>query len=282
VATTEAGRAVYHYSLEVLERLGAMRDAIDELKGLRAGSVRLVAGLGTGVYLLPPVIARFQPAHPGVHVELLVEGAAEVFERVQHGGAELGITLGYETPPTLVARPLYRDALVLVVGRGHPWAHRGGRPIPAEALAHQPLVLLGGPYARSRRLLAEALARAGIAPAVELEFDNPEAVKRVVATGEGAAFLFHSNVAAEVAAGVLQVVPVAGLDLHGDFVAVWRLRQYLSPLVQTFLDFAASTIALQFQDIALARPARREPRPRGSSATAAAARAAGAGPLARS
>ncbi len=259
-----------------------MREAIEELKGLRAGHVRLVAGLGTGVYLLPPVIARFQRAFPGMHVELIVEGAAEVFERVQHGGAELGITLGYETPTTLVVRPLYRDALVLVVGRGHPWARRGARPLPADALAHQSLVLLGGPYARSRRLLAEALSQARIAPHVELEFDNPEAVKRVVATGEGAAFLFHSNVAAEVAAGVLQVVPVAGLDLHGDFVAVWRQRQYLSPLVQTFLDFAASTIALQFQDIALARPVTRELRRGHRSAMSPPGRRAASSTVARS
>src|SRR4051794_37353549 len=67
VVTTEAGEAVYHYGVEVLERLAAMRDAIEQLKGLRAGRVRLVAGFGTGLYLLPPVIARFQRAYPGVH-----------------------------------------------------------------------------------------------------------------------------------------------------------------------------------------------------------------------
>jgi DNA-binding transcriptional LysR family regulator len=255
VQTTEAGEAVYRYGVEVLERLAALREAVEQLKGLRAGRIRLVAGLGTGQYLLPPVIARFQRHHPGVRVELAVEAAATVFERVLRGTAELGISLGYQVPAGLVSRSLYRDAMVLVVGRGHPWARRGPQPLPLGALALQPLVVLGGPYLLSRRLLLEdALARVGLQPQVELEFDNIEAVKRVVATGEGAAFLFHSHVAAEVAAGILRVVAVAGLEIPVDFVAVWRPRQYLSPLVQEFLRFAESTIALQFQDIALARP----------------------------
>jgi DNA-binding transcriptional LysR family regulator len=271
VQTTETGEAVYHYGIEVLERLAAMREAVDQLKGLRAGRVRLVAGLGTGLYLLPPVIARFQREYAGVRVDLAVEPAAAVFERVQRGGAELGITLGHGVPSTLVTRPLYRDPLVLVVGRGHAWARRGARALPLASLARQPLVGLGGPFARSRALLVEGLAAAGLTPRFELQFDNIEAVKRVVATGEGAAFLFESHVAVEVAAGVLERVAVAGLDLHGEFVAIWRPRQYLSPLVQAFLAFADRTIARQFEDIALARPparAQRRPQPASPSDTA--------------
>ena len=146
---------------------------------------------------------------------------------------------------------------MLVVGREHPWTRRGKKPLPLDLLAHQPPVVLGGAFTRSRQLLVERLRAVGTEPRIGLEFDSPEAVKRVVATGEGAAFLFYSNVAAEVAAGVLRIVAVEGLELHGEFVAMWRPRQYLSPLVQAFLEFADRTIALQFQDIALARPTMR-------------------------
>jgi DNA-binding transcriptional LysR family regulator len=84
----------------------------------------------------------------------------------------------------------------------------------------------------------------GVEPVITLEFDTPEAVKRVVAAGEGVAFLSRSNVATELVAGVLKAVPVEGWDVYAEFVTVQRPRQYLSPAVKAFLEFLRAEFEL--------------------------------------
>jgi DNA-binding transcriptional LysR family regulator len=240
---TQVGESVYRYGVELLQRVAAIQDVVDECKGLHAGRVTVAAGVVVGHYALPGVIARFRRQHPGVRVELIVEPAASVFEDVLRGTVDFGITLGYHVPAGLVTRSLYQDELVLVVGREHPWSHRANHTLPLQMLALQPLLALRGLFVRARQLYEERLQAAGVEPVPDLEFDSTEPIKQAVATGYGAAFLFRSSIAAELAAGWLHVVAIEGPPLHGDFVVAWRERQHLSPAAQAFLQFAEENIS---------------------------------------
>jgi DNA-binding transcriptional LysR family regulator len=239
-ALTEAGAAVYHLGTELLERVTAIYSAVDQLKGLHGGRVSLAAGIGPGEYVLPPLVARFRRQYPGIHIELVVVPTPQVFEHTLRGTVDLGIGLRYHVPEGLEARLLYRDAVVLVVGPRHHWARRGTQPLPVALLANQPLIAPGAHSVRVRQYYEERLREMGVEPTILLEFDTPEAVKRVVAAGEGVAFLSRSNVATEVDAGALRVVPVEGWNLHAEFVVVRRPRQYLSPAAKAFLDFLSA------------------------------------------
>src|SRR5581483_11712498 len=241
-ALTEAGEAVYHLGTELLERVTAIHNAVDQLKGLHGGRVALAAGIGPGQYVLPPLVARFRRQYPAVRIELLIVPTPQVFEQTLRGTVDFGIGLRHHVPEGLEARLLYRDEIVLVVGPGHHWARRGPRPLPLGLLAHQPLIAPGAHSVRVRQYYEERLREMGVEPTILLEFDTPEAVKRVVAAGEGVAFLSRSNVATEVGAGALQVVPVEGWDLHAAFVVVRRPRQYVSPAAQAFLDFLTTEL----------------------------------------
>ena len=240
---TEAGAAVYHYGVELLERVAAIHNAVDQLKGLHGGRVALAAGIGPGEYVLPPLVARFRRQYPEVRVQLTVVPTPQVFEQTLRGTVDLGIGLRYHVPDGLVARVLYREDIVLVVGPRHHWARRGRQPLPLGLLAGQPLVAPGAHSVRVRQYYEERLREVGVEPVVTMEFDTPEAVKRVVAAGEGVAFLSRSNVAAEVAAGLLRIVPLEGWDLYAEFVVVRRPRQYLAPAATALLDFLRAELA---------------------------------------
>ena len=139
---------------------------------------------------------------------------------------------------------LYHDEILLVVGPHHHWTRRGRQPLPLSLLAGQPLVAPGAHSVRVRQYYEERLRAMGVEPVITLEFDTPEAVKRVVAAGEGVAFLSRSNVATELVAGVLKAVPVEGWELYAEFVTVQRPRQYLSPAAKAFLDFLRAEFEL--------------------------------------
>ncbi len=178
---TEAGEAIYQYGVELLERVAAIRDVADRVKGLHGGRVTVAAGIGPGQYVLPPLIARFRRQYPEIRVELTALSTPRAFEQVVRGTADLGIGINDRVPARLVARVLYRDEIVLVAGPGHPWARRPGRAVPLRWLASQPLVAPAAHSLRIRHLCKERLQAAGVEPNVEMEFETPEAVKRVVA-----------------------------------------------------------------------------------------------------
>lgn len=234
---TEAGEAVYQLGKDLLERVAAIHNAVDQLKGLHGGRVSVAAGIGPGQYVLPPLIARFRRLYPEVRIELTVVPTPQVFEQTLRGAVDLGIGLRYHVPQGLEATTLYRDQIVLVVGPRHPWARLGRRPLPLTLLAGQSLIAPGAHSVRVRQYYEERLRSMGIEPLIRLEFDTPEAVKRVVAAGEGIAFLSRSNVATELEAGILKVVPIEDWDVYAEFVLVQRPRQYLSPAMKAFLDF---------------------------------------------
>ncbi|MBI4493933.1 MAG: LysR family transcriptional regulator [Chloroflexi bacterium] len=236
VQPTEAGALVYRHGVDILVQVDALRGELAALRGLSGGQVVLGAGPAPGNYVLPQVVARFRRRHPGLRVELRVDTAPRIFEQVLRGTVDFAVVVGVQMPHGLATEPLYRDPLVLVVAPEHPILRRWPRAMPRAALASLPLVVLSQETTVTRRLCDEWLREAGIEPRIEMEFESMEPIKRVVANGMGAGFVFYSSVALEVAAGRLKVLDVAGPPLFGQFVLARRVRQHLAPAAQAFLQ----------------------------------------------
>ncbi len=114
----------------------------------------------------------------------------------------------------------------------------------AEALAH-PLVL------RERgsgtlEILEFALRAHGIkfnALKVALYLDNTEAIKRCLEAAPAAlGFVSRRALDRELAAGLLETVPIQGLRLARRFEAVWVQGQVLARPAQRFLSFAQAQL----------------------------------------
>ena len=123
-------------------------------------------------------------------------------------------------PAGLRARRAGADTLIVVVPAGHPWVRRRSG-ITAAELAATPLVSRE-PASGTRRFLEYALrAQAGAEPVPPVaQLSSTTAIKSAVMAGIGPAVLSSLAVAAEVAAGTLRAVRVAGLDLRRELHAV--------------------------------------------------------------
>lgn len=126
------------------------------------------------------------------------------------------------------------DELVLVVAPSHPWARRR-TPVTAEELTTTPLVTRE-PGSGTRTALDEALSPAGpIIPILQMA--SNAAVRVSVAAGTAPAVLSRLAVSESIAAGAMQIVPLAGLDLRRPLHAIWtgprRLDGVAADLVAT-------------------------------------------------
>jgi DNA-binding transcriptional LysR family regulator len=235
---TEAGRAFLPHAERALRSLREGEVAVTELQRGDAGSLVVGAAPAVSTYVLPGLLRRFLTLTPGVRLVVRTGHSEEVLAMVLADDVHVGLVRALHHPPEVASTPVYEDHLVLVVPPGHRFT--GGAGIRLEDLDTEPLVLFD--RTSSYHELTNALFReAGVLPSTVMELDNIEAAKQMVAHGLGVALLPHIAVTAEVAAGTLAEVRVAGASpVRRQIVAVHR-RDGVAAAAQRFLAMVAES-----------------------------------------
>jgi DNA-binding transcriptional LysR family regulator len=182
LALSDAGRTFLPEAKAVLARAADAAGALDDLAGLRRGSIAIAASQTVSNYWLPARLAEFAGAHPGIHLTLTVANTAQVAQAVAEGVAELGFVEGEVDLPALVRSRIASDRIAVYAATDHPLA---GAQISVEDLGAQRWVLReSGSGTRSE--FEHALQQQGVAPEalrVALELPSNEAVLQAVAAG---------------------------------------------------------------------------------------------------
>jgi len=231
VALTDAGRMVFDYAERVFELTEELQRALNELKGLERGYLRLGASSTPGLYLLPPVVASFQQEHQGLEITLQLTNTQGVLEQALSNQVDLGFVEASVTVPGVQLQPYTTDELVPIAALAHPLVV--APTVTPEDLDGETLVLREE-GSGTRQVVEEALVRWGVRPNRVLVINGCEGVKRAVAAGLGLSFVSHHAIALELAQGWIKELP--GEDL--------RLPRPL--FIVTHKDMRPSVAALAF------------------------------------
>jgi len=227
---TAEGQLFLTYVEDALSRLNDGQRAIRELKGLEVGSLSLGGGATATTYLLPPVLARFHEAHPGLRLFVREQASTGVMEAVIAGELDLGVvTLGAtdRVPEPLASRPWVEDELVLLVPPKHPLASKS--TYRWKDLDEMPLVLFEAGSA-VRNLIDARLLSEGCRPEIVMELRSIETIKQMVAQGIGAGFV--SRFALDHTHDSLRASRDA---IKRQLAIVWRSDRTLSPAAAAFI-----------------------------------------------
>ncbi|MFE6255802.1 LysR family transcriptional regulator [Agromyces sp. NPDC057865] len=193
IRLTQSGRVLARHANAVATALEAAAGELAEIRGLRAGRVRLVAFPSASASVVPRLIAALGAAHPGVSVTYVEAEPPEAVAAVRADRADLAITFSYpgdrDDPHRASARGLDvrafgEEPIRLVLPSGHPAA--ASDVVDLAALRDDPWIA-GCP--RCRGHLLELADAAGFAPRIAFETDNFVAVEGMVAQGLGVALL---------------------------------------------------------------------------------------------
>ena len=199
VRLTEAGRILARHAPAVTTAMDAAAGELAELRGLRAGRVRLVGFPSASPTVVPRLLADLAQHHAGVTVTYLEAEPPEAVEAVREDRADIALTFSYPgdrddphgpSARGLSVRAVGSDDLLAVLPIGHPAATTGG--IDVSVLSGERWIA-GCP--RCRGHLLELCARAGFEPHIAFETDNFVAVEGLVAQGIGVATLPRMAVA---------------------------------------------------------------------------------------
>jgi len=193
VRLTEAGRVLARHAPAVTTALDAAAGELAELRGLRAGRVRLIAFPSASPTVVPRLLTDLAEHHPGITITYVEAEPPEAVEAVREDRADIALTFSYpgdrDDPHGPSARGLAvnavgSDDLLAVLPEGHPAA--AGERVEVSELADENWIA-GCP--RCRGHLLELCGRAGFEPRIGFETDNFVAVEGLVAQGIGVATL---------------------------------------------------------------------------------------------
>jgi DNA-binding transcriptional LysR family regulator len=217
MALTAAGEVLTVEAARVLTRMDAARQAVEEVKGLLRGRIRIGASTTPGIYIIPRAAARFARSHPGVTLEVRVGNTLLIEEAVLRGDLHAAVVGGHLASRELRTEDLCEDELIVFAAPDHPLARKRTVELE-EALGHPFAVREKGSATRER--FERWLAEKGLACKVGIELGSPEAVKHAVTEGAWLGTLSRVALAWEIEAGRLREIRVRGLELKRQFRVV--------------------------------------------------------------
>lgn len=234
ITPTEAGKAYYAGSREIIRRyeqlLGEVRSINDAVRGvLRVGTIYSV-----GFYLLDPFVRDFLQEHPEVNLHVSYTNWNRIYAAIIGGEMDLGVVACPEKNRSLEIVPLASEELVLVCSPEHPLARH--KTITPKDLTNQSFVAFEANIP-TRRHIDGLLKRSGVNVEIAMQFDNIELLKRAVMVGAGVSILPRANVEHETRNKDLAYVRFRNSGRWTRPVGILRRRgRQSSPAEQMFLE----------------------------------------------
>ena len=249
VALTEAGLTFLPHARAVLQRLAEARLEVQELSGLRKGTLAVGAPPSVGTHLLPRALAAFSRRHPGISLTFREAGSRTLLKLLEEGELDFAVVIQPIRHPALETLPLLEEELLLAVPRRHPLAD-GHRRVRLALLRDEPFVMLREGTYDLRDQTLSACRKAGFEPQVALDGSEMDSMLRFVAAGIGLAILPEMVLAGidgpDGAVAVRRLLPRLGRSL----VLARRRDRYFSAAAREFAGVLTETAAVRELDLA--------------------------------
>ncbi|MEZ5729966.1 MAG: LysR family transcriptional regulator [Burkholderiaceae bacterium] len=230
---TDAGRVLREHAEEILSRLDDFDATTHALRGAGLGRVRLGV-VSTSKYFVPGLIALFMRAHPGVEFRLTVHNREEIIAALRDYTIDLGVMRTATERARLRRSGLAPNPLIVVSAPSHPMSRR--RAIELSELGGEAFIVRER-GSGTRHAMERLFGEAGIDFRAVMEADSNETIKQAVMAGMGIGFLSIHTVRAELAAGRIAMLDVAGLPLRRQWFVVGEAGRRLGPAAAEFREF---------------------------------------------
>lgn len=179
---TDDGRAFLEHALQIdaaVNRVGQLGRASAVEGRLKLAATTTVLG-----YFLPEHLQRLHELHPQLELQVEELPRAEIETGLHAGRFDLGLmNTSQVDDPALRTQVLMESRRRLWLAAGHPWA--GRNEVGLAEIAQQPLLMLTADEASQAAL--RYWATHGLSPRIHMRSASIEAIRSLVAYGEGVA-----------------------------------------------------------------------------------------------
>lgn len=230
VALTHEGEMLLEHAKRILQQVNDAQLAVDELKGVVKGEVRLGAPSMMGSYFFPEIIMAFKSHFPNLKMTVIEAGTQSIRKMLLSGELDIGVILNHDLPEDLEADPLLSSQMVAVVGKNHELAQRTNLTF-TEFFEHELVMFKPGYFhrdfidkvCREHKITADFSFETNLLPMILSIVKHEYAITALLE-------LVTSN---EPEVKAIPFEPPVWLDL----ALAWRKEGYLSNADRTFIEF---------------------------------------------
>ncbi len=229
---TDEGKTLFNYARKIFEYERKIEDAVEQMKELKKGSLRLGSARTYARYFMPFLLTGFRDAYPHIKIHFNEGSSLEMIHSLIDLKNEVVIIAKAEDHPNIAFIPFSREELVLILSPNHHLANKDS--IRLEQIAEAPIIMKD-PGSGTRKLVDELFKKNNCTPNILMETGDAEIIKLLVQHGEGVSFLVKEAVAVELQEKKLVTVPLEKDPIFLDVSIAYLKKQPLSQPAQAFL-----------------------------------------------
>ncbi|MFE5322428.1 LysR family transcriptional regulator [Paenibacillus sp. NPDC056579] len=237
VKLTAEGKALLDFVEPSFALLDAGESKLHNLKRLAGGELRVGASDSLLKHLLLPHLDSFHAQYPDIRIRLSHGKTPDIVQRLKEGQIDFGIVHMPVADPQIEAEALtvIQDTFVA----GQTYSKLAGRPLPADELGAQPLLLLSQ-GSSTRRHVEQWFSARGVKIEADIELGSIDLLVEFARRGFGIAYVTRSFVEGELSSGTLIELETGdALPSRTIGIAVHR-EMPLSLAASRFLDMLRS------------------------------------------
>lgn len=244
VTLTEAGQLVIEYFREQRSHQSDLLAKLQEVRGMRRGSISVIMGEGFISDMISGPIKQFCKSHPEISLVLDLGGTNDVVRAVTTDEAEIGLVLNPPPDPKLVSRVFSKQPMHALVPTDFPLLGKV-EAVTLKDLQAYPVALTHKTYG-TRQVVEAAMMMEKVRITPTVTTNSMVLLKHFVKSGLGITLLPPFAARNEIASGELCSIPVDNpllLSTEAHIVtrvgrklsmAANRLMQHLGSRMQVF------------------------------------------------
>lgn len=232
IQLTDEGNAIYEYAKSVFEYERKIDELLDDMRGLKRGSLRLGTTKTYSRFLLPALMGKFHEEYPHIKIDIHEGSSMDMIQRLARSEHEVVVIAKVAEHAKVRFVPFASEELVLILAPSHRLV--GEKAVSCEDLADEPIIMREQ-GSGTRKAVDEFFAKIDFAPRISMQTDNPDLIKQLVQRGEGVSFLVKSGVCGDVEAKRLATVPLKEHKLFLKTYVAYLKDQNLSPSARAFI-----------------------------------------------
>lgn len=234
VELTRAGELVLQYVRDFVYLKKELLQAVASFKGLKSGTIRIGASTVPGIYILPPILAAFREKYSEIALTMAISDSRDIITRTEQGELDVGFVGARDKHRKVDYRRFMEDTITLVAPTGYPDV------IGIDDLKKYPLIVREQ-GSGTRKSFDSAIRKLSPGNPVEFriaaELTDTEAIKGLVRSGMGIAYVSRMAVSGELDRGTLKTIRVSGFSgIRRTFFLITRKGRTVLPQVKALID----------------------------------------------
>ena len=228
---TNEGTKLLNHARYIVESF----DSLDLMMKEQAAFPRLRIGgsVSVGTYLLNDIMDQMEYFVKELEFKVIVDNTSTIEALIKTNQLDVAIVEGVISCDELIKLPIYKDELVIIVGKSHSLYSK--ERVTLDELKNQ-VWIAREEGSINRNQYEQLLAEKNYTVKHKWICTNTETIKQTVTRGRGLAIISKLLIQKELSEGVLRILPIDDLHVTRDINLIYHKDKFISPILKTFIE----------------------------------------------